>query len=115
MSLDAAWALGQSASFATMGVPAVVNRPAPLDAPIETSVIWVSQTTQGDPTGAAFARTEGRFVAVFDRHDVPQLPRGSRFTAALIAGGTEYRWEVDQLDRSDVDQLRAIVVRVDEP
>jgi hypothetical protein len=112
MSLDAAWALAQNAAFSTMGVPAVVTRPSPSDAPIETSLIWVNVETQSEPGAAEFVRRERVRIAVLDRDDVPTVPKNTRIVAAEREGGPERTWRVDGIDRSEPDQMRVIVVEV---
>jgi hypothetical protein len=113
MSLDAAWAVGQGAMFATMGVPAVVTRPEPDDTPIETSLIWVASTTIADPSGAAFQRREAIRTAAVRRSAVATLPRGTRIVAPELQGGVARTWKVEHPDVLEADLIRVVVVPVE--
>lgn len=113
MSLDAAWAVGQGAMFATMGVPAVVTRPAPDDTPIETSLIWVSAATISDPSGSPFQRREAIHTAAVRRSVVPTLPKGTRIVAPEVQGGVSRTWKVEHPDVIEADLLRVIVAPVE--
>lgn len=107
MDLDAAWAVGVGVMFATMGVPAVVTRPAPDDTPISTRVIWETPLTGDEPTGSTFSRREPARMVSLLRSEVPTVPKKTRIVAAELTGGTERTWSVER----DVDVL-ADVVRV---
>ena len=112
MGLDAAWAVGMGAMFATMGVPAVVTRPAPADTPIETSLIWVERTTPEVPDGARVTRHDPRRIGVLSSADVPSIPTGTMVEAADTQDGTAQRWKVDGIARVDADQVRVILLPV---
>jgi hypothetical protein len=110
MGLDAAWAIGVTAQFALMGVPATVTRPAPNDTPIETTIIWVDPATIDDPTAARFPRRERVRIAAVRREAVSEAPKGTSIEAAETQGGTPKNWIVDGTERVDTDQLRVKVI-----
>ncbi len=112
MSLDAAWAIGMRVQFATMGVPAVVTRPAPADTPIETSLIWVERTTPEVPDGARVTRHDPRRIGVLSSAAVPTVPTGTIIVAPETQGGTARTWKVDGIARVDADQVRVILLPV---
>lgn len=111
MSLDAAWAVGVGVMFTTMGVPAVVTRPAPNDTPIETRLIWVDRSTPDVPDAQA-PRREVRRVAAFQVSAVSALPKGTRVVAAESQVGSARAWRVDGTDRVEVDQIRVVLLPV---
>lgn len=94
------------------GVEAIVVRPAPDDAPIETVGIWVPPETVDLPTGPEFQRRDQIRIMAFDVTAVPTLPVGTLITAAERQGDPVQVWIVDGLgaDRGiDADQVRGIV------
>lgn len=112
MSLDAAWAVGVGVQFTTMGVPAVVTRPAPNDTPIETRLIWVNRSTPDVPDGSQATRRDPRRIAALKVADVPAAPKGTRIVAPDTQDGTDRTWRVDGTDRVDVDQVRVVLLLV---
>lgn len=95
---------------AVHGVAATVTRPAPDNAPIATSVIWLVEPV-GDPQpyGSDFRRGEPRRIAAIAKSDVPELPRGTLIVAPEIAGAANKTWLMDGIERSLADQWRVFV------
>jgi len=99
-----------SINQAVLGVPATVIRPAPENAPIATTVIWVVEPVgDGQPYGTDLRRGDPRLVMAIAKADVPTLPRGTLIEAPDVAGGSNATWLVDGFDRVLADQWRAIV------
>lgn len=98
--------------LAAFGVPATVTRPAPDDAPIPTTGIWVTGAgDEGQPYGTDFRRTDPRRQLAFLRSALETLPRGTEITAPEVLGGTVKTWRVDQIgDATDSEFWRAVVV-----
>jgi len=111
MDLGPLRTLALSLNLSAHGVPAVVTRPVPDEAPISTTGIWAPTEPQqdGQPVGTDFRRLDSRRVLALPRSDVPSLPRGTTIVAALHSGGAEKTWIVDGLDRVEADTWRAIV------
>ena len=101
--------------LAHFGVPATVTRPAPDDDVIETAGIWLTETAETQPFGTDFRRREPRRLIGLARSVVPTLPRGTLIVAAEFVGGVEKTWRVDEFDRAESDQWRAIVVQIAAP
>lgn len=102
-----------SINQAVHGVAATVTRPAPDNAPIETTGIWqVAPLEEQQPFGTDFRRVEPRRVMVLSRADVPTIPRGTVIVAPETLDGVDKTWKVDGLDRTEGDHWRAIVVLV---
>jgi hypothetical protein len=108
VSLDALGSLALQVTFAVMGVPAILTRPDTTVVP--TSVIWLEPILIDVPNATDLQRRESRRVAALSRTDVSSVPRGARIDAAERDGGVVQAWRVDQIDASDPDHLRAIVV-----
>jgi hypothetical protein len=87
----------------------VVVRPAPDDAPVTTTAVWLPPDTV-DTAGLDVRRREPRRVVAFPVADVPTLPRGSYVYGPDIVGGTSQRWRVDGFDRYEFDLIRVLVV-----
>ena len=97
------------------GVPAVVMRPAPDDAPIDTAVVWMTPLNDGAPFGATLQRKEPRRALMLSREAVPTVPRGTIVLAAEQIGGQVVRWQVDGIEATEVDHVRVLVVAAPEP
>jgi hypothetical protein len=95
------------------GAPAVVCVPG--GTTVSTRAMWLPPRIDQVPTGAAFQRTEALRVLVLPIADLPQVPRGTRITAAEIAGGPARAWIVDGRDADDVDHVRVVVRRLPDP
>lgn len=94
------------------GVAATVTRPAPNQAPIATTGVWVPLDSVRVPEGSPWTREEQLRCMAFDVDEVPTLPRGSLISAPERRGGTAQTWIVDGLADAhaiDADQVKAIV------
>ncbi len=113
MDLTALRALAQDVGFSTFGVPATVTRPAPDNAPVETTAVWLPDPLdETRPAGTDFQRREPRKVLALRRDaPLPTMPRGTIVAAPEISGGAVKNWRVDELDRTLSDEWRVIVVR----
>jgi hypothetical protein len=108
VGLDALGSLALQVTFDVIGVPAILTRP---DATVvSTSVIWLEPILIDVPSSTDLQRRESRRVLAVSRSDVVHMPRGSRIDAAERDDAVVQAWRVDQLDASDPDHLRAIVV-----
>lgn len=95
------------------GLPATVRRPSPHNAPIQTDVVWLTPLTQEMPTGGSFGRRTSIRSMGISRADVPAVPRETRIEAAEIDGGPVKRWKVDEIELSEADHVRVIVVALE--
>jgi hypothetical protein len=96
--------------LAAFGVPATVIRPAPDDAPIETTLVWTAPFQADVPGGSAFQRTDPQRFASFDATLVPLLRRDTRVQAPELLGGTVRHWRVDGIDRVEADLVVVVMV-----
>jgi len=112
MSLDAAWAVGVGVMFATMGLPAVVTRPAPDSTPLDTRAIWIAPREEPQPFGTDLARRDPRRVLCVPRTEtLPALPRGTTIACAELDGGTTKTWRVDGYQQPvTADEMRVWVL-----
>lgn len=95
---------------AAHGVDATVTRPAPDNAPIATTGIWVTAPLdEQQPHGTDLYRREPRRVMVLTRSTVPTLPRGTSVIAPERQGGANKNWVVDEVERAEGDHFRAIL------
>jgi hypothetical protein len=94
--------------FAAMGVPATVTRPG--EAPITTTVIWLSPLEDLQPTGLTFQRRDPIKVLVLRADDVPTVPLNTCIVAPELAGGADRGWLVDGYEQGDSEQHRVRVV-----
>lgn len=109
MSIAAIRSLALDVTFATIGVAATVTRPAPDDAPIETTVVW-NTALHEDVGGLGLARREPRRVLAVRRSAVSTVPRGTVIVAPLMSGGDAQVWRVDGTDRLLDDVAHVVVV-----
>lgn len=99
-----------SSLLRAFGLPATVTRPAPDDAPISTSIIWLSPLAEDQPYGVDFSRRDPRKVLAVPRSAVVSMPRGTQISAAETPGSEVRSWRVDELLRpADVDHWRVAV------
>ena len=99
-----------SLNQAAHGVTATVTRPAPDNAPIETTGIWVTAPLdEPQPYGTDLRRRDPRKVMVLARADVPTLNRGTTIVAPEAPGGANKNWTVDEIDRTEADHFRAVL------
>jgi hypothetical protein len=92
------------------GLPAVVTRPAPDNAPISTSGFWLLEQDDALPVGSDIGRREPRRLLVLPRAAVPTLPRGTTVAIAEVEGGATKTFRVERLARAtEPDHWRAIV------
>lgn len=96
------------ALFRAFGVDATVTRPGQ-DA-IDTSVVWVNQTTDGVPLGAALQMADPKRLLVVRRDHVPTLPLGTVIQAPEIDGDDIKVWKVDTIVHYEPDLIRALVI-----
>lgn len=118
MGVDALRTFAQGVMFNTIGVPIVITRPAPDDAPIETSGIWmVVPLDESRPVGVDFQRREPRQVLVIPRlATLPTLPRGTTLLAPELAGGVVKGWRVEGFEQpTQVDEWRVRLVEIGTP
>lgn len=104
-----------SATFAVMGVPATITRPAPDNTPIATSVIWLPPPVdEPRPAGTDFQRLAPRkVIGVRVTATLPSLPRGTTILAAAETGGTQKTWRVEDIAKpAELDLTRVLVVEV---
>lgn len=113
MDVAALRAVATVANFAAHAVAATVTRPAPDNAPIVTSAIWMSPVEDRDPTQvASFHRRDPRLQMALRRDEVPTLPPGTVIVAAEPNGGPERTWRFDGHEqRADPQCWYAFVVR----
>lgn len=112
MSLDAAWTVGHDVLFTTMGLAAIVTRPAPDDTPLTTQVIWLTPKAETPPFGVDLPRRDPRRVLSVPRSDeLPALPRGTVIVCAEREGQTDKTWRVDGYAQPVTpDEMRVLVV-----
>ena len=95
----------------TFGVPVVLTRPPPEDAPLATTGIWLSALTETDPFGTEVPRRDPRRVlSVPATATLTTLPRGTVILAPEMSGQAIRTWRVDGYDRFQPDELRVLVV-----
>lgn len=92
------------------GLPATVIRPAPDNAPVETTAIWTVEEGTDLPAGNEMRRRDPRRILTVRRLDfaVPP-PRASLIDAPEYLGGPMKRWRVERIDRSEFDAWRLVV------
>lgn len=114
MSFGPSRALVFSLNQSAFGVPATITRPAPNDAAIATSVVWVTPTTEDMPGGMEFQRREPKRVCAVSLADVPTVPEKTRIEAPESEGGPIRTWQVDGRERTEVDHVRVWVIPITE-
>lgn len=107
---DGLRALALTTNLAVHGLPAIVTRPAPNDAPIPTSVIWLTTDFVDMPQGGEFTRSTPRRVMVLSRTDVPELPLETIVQAPERPGLDPTRWRVTDYAGLRADTHRVLVV-----
>ena len=110
MDLGPLRALTLDLNVSAHGLPVTVTRPAPDDAPISTSGIWVSPTTEDFTSGLDVQRRAPRRVLVLTKAAVPTVPKGTLILAPETAGGRTRAWRVDGVDRVEADHHRVVIV-----
>jgi hypothetical protein len=96
--------------FAALGVPATVTRPAPDNAPIETTGVWISPDTMEFPVGTDFQRKERQYLIAFMRREVPTVPRASVVVAPKVLDGPRFQWLADGVARADDPDMHYVIV-----
>lgn len=96
------------------GVDAVVTRPAPNDTPIEARALWLTTVSEQRPIGGDAQVSEPQRVMVLSRAEVPSVPRGTLIVAPEKAGAADQTWQVDGEVGREADQIRVLVLPVDE-
>ena len=99
--------------FSAFGVPAVVTRPAPDDAPIDTTVVWVMPQAELLPMGMDLQRRERKYLLALRRDQVSTLPRLTTIEAAEADGQAIKTWRVDSIESIDTESIRAWVMPVE--
>ena len=93
------------------GVPVTITRPAPDNAPIATTGVWLEPNTEDQPFGTDVRRAEPRRLLAIPRSALAMVPvRGTTVAAPEIEGGTVKTWRVDGVERSDADHWRLFVI-----
>lgn len=116
MDIGAVRALVLDANWQAYGVDAVVTRPAPDNTPITgVKVIWVTPETADVPVGGVWQRRELRPVLAIRRSDVPTVPRGTRIVAAPRGSSVAQAWQVEGVEREEVEHVRVTVLALEEP
>ena len=93
------------------GVPAIVTRPPPNDAPITTRGIWLRPLPDGQPVGTDYRNRQPRKVLVLARDQVPTVPKGTLIVAPDKMGGPNVNWQVDNYDPEAADDVWFAIVR----
>lgn len=88
----------------------MVTRPAPDNAPIEATGVWVTPLTELVPSGMDFRRAERKRVLSFSRAEVPTVPRGTAIVAPERDGDEDRTWRADGIEQDDADHIRVLVV-----
>jgi len=96
--------------LSTFGVPATVVRPAPDDAPIATTGVWLSRAAEQFPGGAEIRRAQRDYLMALPVADLPTVPLLTRVAAPDIGGGPVLSWIVDGFDRLDAEFRYVILV-----
>lgn len=100
-------ALALDAAMFGCGVAATVT---PVNgAAISTTGVWIRVPDEEDPVGHDRQKLDPRRIMVFSRGEVPTLPRGSSVSAPPPGGTTAVTWTVENIDRQEGDQVRAIL------
>lgn len=103
-------ALALNAAMFGCGVSATVT---PVNgAAISTTGVWIRMPDEDDPVGHDRPRLDPRRIMVFSRAEVPNLPRGSSVSAPPPGGTTAATWTVENIERQEGDQVRAILRKV---
>lgn len=93
------------------GVPAIVIRPAPDQAPITTTGVWTRPLFDEVRVGQDFSKREPRRVLALPRSEVPApLPRNTLIEAPEVKDGPVRTWRVDSFDQVETDEWRPIVM-----
>lgn len=112
MSFDSVRALALDIAFSNIGVPATVTRPAPDNAPVVTTGIWLEPEQETQPFGTDFQNRGPRKVMALRRTAALQnAPRGTAIVAPELAAGVAKHWRVDGYARPvDADEMRVILI-----
>lgn len=99
-----------SAVLSAFGVGGTVTRPAPDNAPIATTVVWIPPTPDAFPEDSPFQRREGLAILAISFADVPTVPEGTRIDAPPDGGGASRAWRVEGVLAVDADVVRVVVI-----
>jgi len=97
--------------LATLGVAAIVTRPAPHTTPIPTTGIWLEDRGDPQPFGTDFHLRAPRRVLAIPRADVPELPTGTTIAAPEVKGGPVKTWQRDHLAQPVDPQFWEVIVK----
>ncbi len=99
-----------SAILSAFGVEGIVTRPAPDDAPIVTTVVWIPPSTDALPEDSPFQRREGVAILSIPVADVPTVPEGTQVDVPADGGGASRTWRVEAVLAIDADVVRVVVI-----
>ncbi len=104
--------VGLGPVLSAFGVPATVTRPAPDNAPVQTTGVFIRPLQNEQvPVGVDLQRREPRRVFVMAKNaTLASMPRHTLIVAAEELGGSQGTWRVDGLDEVESDCWRVIVV-----
>lgn len=110
MALGSLRTLALELNLDAHGLPATVTRPAPDNAPITTSGIWLRPEETAQPFGTERRRHDPRKILVLPKSAVVDAPRGTTIVIAEQFGEDQRSWVVEGYAPSgDVDHHRVIV------
>lgn len=111
MDLSALRMLALNINLSVHGVAATVTRPAPDNTPVVTTGIWVNRPLEEErPYGTDFQARRPRLVMALPRSALSTMPRGTTVVAPEQQGGANKTWKVDELDRTETDHWRVVLV-----
>lgn len=96
------------------GVAGTVTRPAPDNAPIETTVVWVAPLPTDVPVGGELQRQEPLRVMALLLSEVPTVPHGTLIEAPEEQSLAVRTWKADGEERREHDHIRVSVIPVDD-
>jgi hypothetical protein len=101
-----------AANLAAHGVPATVTRPAPDNAPVSVTGIWLVPVNDEEmPVGRAMVRREPRRIFAIPRSALASCPVHTLIDITeLRSGATSQKWRVDGYERADADHWRLLLI-----
>ena len=99
-----------AANLAAHGVPATVTRPAPDNAPVALTGIWLTPIAEEQlPAGRDYPRAEPRRIFAIPKSALSGCPRNTLIVAAE-PGAASRTWRADGYERADADHWRVVLV-----